>query len=73
MSAQEQAPDELTCATCGAAIEPRPGNRFYPFCSKRCRQVDLGRWLQEDYRVRVTPGRTARAWPQGSAPEDEER
>ena len=24
-----------------------------PFCSKRCRQIDLGRWLAEDYRVPV--------------------
>jgi len=23
----------------------------YPFCSKRCRIIDLGRWLGEDYRV----------------------
>jgi endogenous inhibitor of DNA gyrase (YacG/DUF329 family) len=23
----------------------------YPFCSKRCRTIDLGRWLGEDYRV----------------------
>jgi endogenous inhibitor of DNA gyrase (YacG/DUF329 family) len=32
-----------------------PGNRKdypdYPFCSRRCRLVDLGRWLGEDYRV----------------------
>jgi endogenous inhibitor of DNA gyrase (YacG/DUF329 family) len=23
----------------------------YPFCSPRCRMIDLGRWLGEDYRV----------------------
>ena len=23
----------------------------YPFCSKRCKLIDLGRWLNEDYRV----------------------
>jgi len=35
----------------------------YPFCTKRCKLVDLGRWLKEDYRVakpieqdRSTPG-----------------
>jgi len=22
-----------------------------PFCSERCKMVDLGRWLREDYRV----------------------
>ncbi|VTS03913.1 dna gyrase inhibitor : DNA gyrase inhibitor YacG OS=Cystobacter violaceus Cb vi76 GN=yacG PE=3 SV=1: DUF329 [Tuwongella immobilis] len=32
-----------------------PGNSLdwpdYPFCSKRCRTIDLGRWLDEAYRV----------------------
>jgi endogenous inhibitor of DNA gyrase (YacG/DUF329 family) len=23
----------------------------YPFCTKRCRTIDLGRWLGEEYRV----------------------
>jgi endogenous inhibitor of DNA gyrase (YacG/DUF329 family) len=25
----------------------------FPFCSDRCRLIDLGRWLGEDYRYRV--------------------
>jgi endogenous inhibitor of DNA gyrase (YacG/DUF329 family) len=25
--------------------------QFRPFCSKRCADVDLGRWLKEGYRV----------------------
>jgi len=24
---------------------------YYPFCSKRCRQIDLGRWVDEKYKV----------------------
>jgi endogenous inhibitor of DNA gyrase (YacG/DUF329 family) len=24
---------------------------YRPFCSKRCADLDLGRWLQEDYRI----------------------
>jgi endogenous inhibitor of DNA gyrase (YacG/DUF329 family) len=24
---------------------------FRPFCSERCKLLDLGRWLSEDYRV----------------------
>ena len=24
---------------------------FRPFCSKRCADLDLGRWFNEDYRV----------------------
>lgn len=26
-------------------------HEFRPFCSKRCADIDLGRWLTEDYRV----------------------
>ncbi len=41
----------LHCTLCRRQIEPRPENGFFPFCSTRCRQVDLGRWLGEEYRV----------------------
>ena len=44
--------EQVRCAICDAAM---PGNRKdypdYPFCSRRCRLVDLGRWLGEGYRV----------------------
>jgi endogenous inhibitor of DNA gyrase (YacG/DUF329 family) len=26
-------------------------NRFRPFCSERCKLVDLGKWANEEYRV----------------------
>lgn len=43
--------DQVRCPICDAAM---PGNRKdypdYPFCSCRCRLVDLGRWLGEGYR-----------------------
>jgi endogenous inhibitor of DNA gyrase (YacG/DUF329 family) len=25
--------------------------RYFPFCSRRCRLVDLGAWLDADYRI----------------------
>jgi hypothetical protein len=31
------------------------GARYFPFCSERCRWVDLGRWLEGDYRVPLEP------------------
>ncbi|MGD1277364.1 MAG: DNA gyrase inhibitor YacG [Tepidisphaeraceae bacterium] len=34
-----------------AADDPRAPNPFFPFCSDRCRLVDLGRWLDEKYRI----------------------
>ena len=40
--------------------------RYRPFCSKRCADVDLGRWFGERYRVPVEEE------PDGSAGEDNE-
>ncbi|MGC9268517.1 DNA gyrase inhibitor YacG [Acidiphilium sp.] len=29
-----------------------------PFCSRRCREVDLGRWFGEDYKVSIAAAAT---------------
>jgi uncharacterized protein len=39
------------CPICRKSAEPRPENSAFPFCSERCRLIDLGRWLGEEYRV----------------------
>ena len=46
--AQSEASHKKTrCPQCGgAAVKPHT-----PFCSRRCSQIDLGKWLNEDYRV----------------------
>ena len=40
-----------TCPICKRDARPRAENPAAPFCSARCRQSDLGKWLNEDYRV----------------------
>jgi hypothetical protein len=37
------------CPICGKPAEPR----FRPFCSARCRTIDLGRWIDGRYRIPV--------------------
>ncbi len=59
------------CPTCGKPAAPRPGNRSAPFCSPRCRQVDLGKWLGEEYRLPDRP-LESEAEPQRPAPKDED-
>jgi hypothetical protein len=44
-------PRELTCPICGKPAGRLPENRAFPFCGPRCRLLDLGKWLSEDYRV----------------------
>jgi endogenous inhibitor of DNA gyrase (YacG/DUF329 family) len=38
------------CPSCRAAVRWE-GNPHRPFCSERCRLVDLGAWVTERYRV----------------------
>lgn len=35
------------CPVCGKPA----GARFKPFCSKRCADIDLGRWLKGGYAI----------------------
>jgi len=49
MATTDQTSDRV-CPSCGAAAVPRT-DRAFPFCSERCRLIDLGRWLDGAYRV----------------------
>jgi uncharacterized protein len=42
------------CPTC-KRVSLKDGNKLFPFCSERCHLIDLGRWLDEDYRVPDQP------------------
>jgi hypothetical protein len=50
-----------TCAICG---KPQAAE-FRPFCSKRCADIDLGRWLKGNY---VIPGRVTDEGDAAEAP-----
>lgn len=47
----ESKPRTVKCPRCGTAVEWRPESLFRPFCSARCKQIDLGAWASEEYRV----------------------
>ena len=44
----------MRCPICKTSINPLSKNRFRPFCSERCRLVDLGSWMGEGYRIPET-------------------
>ena len=44
-------PATVSCPTCGAAVAWTAENRWKPFCSERCKLIDLGQWATEKYRV----------------------
>lgn len=47
------APRTVRCPTCGAAVDWTPAAKWRPFCSERCKTIDLGAWANESYRVPV--------------------
>jgi endogenous inhibitor of DNA gyrase (YacG/DUF329 family) len=42
-----EAPPQRPCSICGKPATPR----YRPFCSRRCADIDLGRWLKGVYAV----------------------
>jgi uncharacterized protein len=45
--------DTIKKIRCPHCRKPAPweGNPFRPFCSERCRMIDLGAWVNEEYRI----------------------
>jgi endogenous inhibitor of DNA gyrase (YacG/DUF329 family) len=44
---------QIACPQCGKLSEWRPENKWRPFCSERCKLIDLGCWAREAYRLPV--------------------
>ena len=49
------APRIVPCPTCGGDSVFAPSNAWRPFCTERCRQIDLGAWASESFRVQAAP------------------
>jgi endogenous inhibitor of DNA gyrase (YacG/DUF329 family) len=64
-------PKVVACPQCGARVEWSPASKFRPFCSERCKLIDLGAWASESYRIPLaqpeepdeTPGPAAATAP----------
>ncbi|MEW6353866.1 MAG: DNA gyrase inhibitor YacG [Pseudomonadota bacterium] len=41
----------VKCPTCGKPVEWTEQSPWRPFCSERCKLIDLGAWADESYRV----------------------
>jgi len=54
-----------TCPICKKSVLPRAENEAFPFCSERCKLIDLGHWLDGTYRV---PGRAEEEEDEEGAP-----
>lgn len=46
---------EITCPVCHKKETWTPENAFRPFCSSRCKLIDLGEWAAEQHRIPGDP------------------
>jgi endogenous inhibitor of DNA gyrase (YacG/DUF329 family) len=44
---------KIKCPQCGRLTYFSSENPFRPFCSERCRLLDLGQWADESYRIPI--------------------
>ncbi|MCH8533263.1 MAG: DNA gyrase inhibitor YacG [Saccharospirillum sp.] len=45
----------VPCPTCKKAVVYSTKNPFRPFCSERCKLIDLGEWASEGHRIAGKP------------------
>ena len=50
---QDDAPKPrlVVCPQCGGKSVYAPTNPYRPFCNERCKNLDLGAWASESFRV----------------------
>ena len=44
----------VKCPVCAKDVALGDGEKLppsFPFCSRRCKLIDLGKWLDEEYRI----------------------
>jgi endogenous inhibitor of DNA gyrase (YacG/DUF329 family) len=49
MASKKKSVNLLHCPTCGMLV--RSGDEDFPFCSDRCRKIDLGKWASGVYKI----------------------
>lgn len=57
----------VKCPRCKKESLFSPENPYRPFCSERCRLIDLGQWANEDFRIPTQDGASV----QDISPDDE--
>jgi endogenous inhibitor of DNA gyrase (YacG/DUF329 family) len=63
-------PITVPCPTCKNTVEL--GSKWFPFCSDRCRLIDIGRWHDEEYRIPATTPPAGAPAPQENGSGDDE-
>ncbi len=59
----------VKCPTCRRPVEWSAASAYRPFCSDRCRLIDLGAWLSEQHKIPDESAADGEELPR-AAPED---
>jgi len=65
----------MLCPICKRELDEAAQDRkssFFPFCSERCKLIDLGRWLSGKYQIPVSPTDESEPTPPRVANEDDD-
>lgn len=54
MTTASNTPRVVNCPRCGQPVPWVAASRYRPFCSARCKGVDLGAWANEEYRIEAS-------------------
>ena len=58
-----ETPLTVSCPYCKKQVEWSAGNRYRPFCSERCKLIDLGEWAAEE---KVIPGESIESFTEAA-------
>jgi endogenous inhibitor of DNA gyrase (YacG/DUF329 family) len=57
----------------GLTQEKSEEAEFFPFCSRRCKLIDLGAWLDADYKIVSSPESRDSGGPPDTSPTSSEK
>ncbi|THB74841.1 MAG: DNA gyrase inhibitor YacG [Gammaproteobacteria bacterium] len=50
---------KVNCPVCQTIVEWDENSEYRPFCSERCKMIDLGDWISENHRIPGEPAEIA--------------
>jgi len=60
----------VRCPVCDAVVPWVPASHFRPFCSERCKLIDLGAWASDAYSITGSTADEAGEMPPEAEPKD---
>ncbi|MBS0290575.1 MAG: DNA gyrase inhibitor YacG [Proteobacteria bacterium] len=63
---------KILCPLCQKKSSLKASNPYRPFCSERCKLIDLGSWGSEQYKIPTTNSEAEREWEENETNKDKD-